>query len=173
MISDLEEVYSNQNSCGGVIEIIVKGAMAGLGEPVFDKIDALLAHALMSIGGVKGIEFGMGFGHSRMLGTESNDIPFINKDGNISFKTNHAGGILGGITTGEEIRIRVAVKPTPTVSIMQDTVDMKNIQETKVLFNTKNDVSLCARIYPVCEAMVRIVILDALLQHEAVNNLLC
>lgn len=167
MISDLRNVHENNNSCGGVIEIIVKGAMAGLGEPVFDKIDALLAHALMSIGGIKGIEFGMGFEHARMLGTETNDTPFIDNNGKISFRTNHSGGILGGLTTGEEIRIRVAVKPTPTVSVPQNTVDMKTMQDTKVLFVTRNDVSICTRIYPVCEAMTRIVILDALLQHRA------
>ena len=171
MISDLKDVSANNNSCGGVIEIIVKGTMAGLGEPVFDKIDALLAHALMSIGGVKGVEFGIGFDHAHMLGTETNDIPYINDHGNISFRTNNAGGILGGITTGEEIRIRVAIKPTPTVAIPQDTVDMKKMQDTKILFSTKNDVSLCTRIYPVCEAMVRIVILDALMQQRAIMNL--
>lgn len=171
MIYDLKNIYANNNSCGGVIEIIVKGAMAGLGEPVFDKIDALLAHALMSIGGVKGVEFGMGFEHAHMLGTDANDIPFINDNGGISFRTNNAGGILGGITTGEEIRIRVAVKPTPTISIPQNTVDIKKMQETNILFNTRNDVSICTRIYPVCEAMVRIVILDAILQHKSIHDL--
>ena len=170
MIEDLREVIQNNNSCGGVVEIIVKGAMAGLGEPVFDKMDAALAHALMSIGGIKGVEFGAGFKHASMLATEANDIPVIDDKGRISFKTNNAGGILGGLTNGEEIRIRVAVKPTPTIPLVQDTVDMKSLEQKKVIFNTKNDVSICARIYPVCESMVRIVMVDSILQNRAVQN---
>lgn len=171
MIADLSKVSADNNSCGGVVEIIVRGAIAGLGEPVFDKMDAMLAHALMSIGGIKGVEFGAGFQHAKMLGSEANDIPFVDNEGKISFRTNNAGGILGGITTGEEIRIRVAVKPTPTISMMQDSVDMKTNKETQIRFGTKNDVSICARVYPVCEAMVRIVVLDALLQNRAVGKL--
>ena len=168
MIEDLKKVKEENNSVGGVIEIIAKGVMPGLGEPVFDKIDANIAHGLMSIGGIKGVEFGEGFKFSEMLGTEANDIPSV-KEGNISFKTNNAGGVLGGITTGEEIRVRVAIKPTPTVLVMQNTVNMKTLEETKVQFSTKNDVSICTRIYPVCEAMVRIAILDAILQNKVIN----
>lgn len=170
MIEDLKKVKDEKNSAGGIIEIIVKGMMPGIGEPVFDKIDATIAHSLMSIGGVKGVEFGEGFELSKMLGTQSNDIPYIDGD-KIAFKTNNAGGILGGISTGEEIRIRVAVKPTPTVLVMQDTVNMKTLEETKVQFSTKNDVSICPRIYPVCEAMVRIAILDAILQNKAICSI--
>lgn len=168
MIEDLKSVKEKNDSAGGVIEIIAKGVKPGIGEPVFDKIDATIAYALMSIGGVKGVEFGEGFNHSKMLGTQSNDIPYTNGN-DILFKTNNAGGVLGGITNGEEIRVRVAVKPTPTVLVIQDTVNMKTLEEEKVQFSTKNDVSICPRIYPVCEAMVRIAILDAILQNKALN----
>ena len=171
MISDLEKVKEEKDSCGGVIEVIAKGVMPGIGEPVFDKIDATIAHALMSIGGVKGIEFGEGYNYANMLGSKANDIPYVEGD-NICFKTNNSGGVLGGITTGEEIRVRVTVKPTPTLQIVQDSVDMKTLKETKIQLNTRNDISICPRIYPVCEAMVRIAILDAILQNRAIQNLI-
>lgn len=171
MIEDLRKVKEEKNSCGGVIEIIAKGVMPGIGEPVFDKIDATIAHALMSIGGVKGIEFGEGNNYAKMLGTESNDIPYVKQD-KIRFRTNNAGGILGGLTTGEEIRVRVTVKPTPTLPITQDSVNMKTLEKTTIQLTTRNDVSICPRIYPVCEAMVRIAILDAILQNRAISDIL-
>lgn len=163
MIEDLLEVKARGDSCGGVVEIIARGVPAGLGEPVFDKLNATLAHALMSIGGVKGIEFGAGFEHARMTGTQSNDTPEFDPAGRVVFRSNNAGGILGGISNGEEIRIRVAVKPTPTVMVEQDTVDVGRIKNIKHKFTSRSDPSLCPRIYPVCEAMVRIALLDALM----------
>jgi chorismate synthase len=163
MMEDLLKVKSEGDSCGGVVEVIAKGVPAGLGEPVFDKLDSLIAHGIMSIGGVKGIEFGAGFEHSRMRGTESNDVPYFdNKAGKVRFKTNNAGGILGGISNGEEIRIRIAVKPTPTVMVEQETVDIKRMENVTHRFTSRSDPSLCPRIYPVCEAMVRMVLLDAI-----------
>ena len=166
MIDDLKIVKSNNDSCGGIIEIIVKGVMPGLGQPVFDKMDAILAHALFSIGSVKGVEFGAGFDSSKMLGSKSNDKPCV-LNNKIVFDTNNSGGILGGITTGEEIRIRVSIKPTPTISKPQQTINMKTLENMEVLFDTRNDVSICSRIYPVCEAMVRLCILDAILQNRS------
>jgi chorismate synthase len=164
MIDDLLKVKAAGDSCGGVVEVIAKGVPAGLGEPVFDKLDAMIAHGIMSIGGTKGIEFGVGFEHSRMRGSEANDTPFFDeKSGEIAFKTNNAGGILGGISNGEEIRVRVAVKPTPTIMRQQETVDIDKCENVTHRFTSRSDPSLCPRIYPVCEAMVRIVILDAFL----------
>jgi chorismate synthase len=164
MIEDLLNVKAEGDTCGGIIEIIAKGVPAGLGEPVFDKLEALLSHALMSIGGVKGIEFGDGFELARVKGSQSNDLPSINENtGEINFKTNRAGGILGGISNGEELRIKVAVKPTPTISKTQDTVNLDTMENSSVSYTTRNDPSICPRIYPVCEAMVRLVILDALM----------
>lgn len=162
MISEILKIKEEGDSCGGIIEIIARGVPAGLGEPVFDKLSALIAHGLMSIGAVKGLEFGAGFEHTKLKGSESNDIPYFDKDsGRIRFKTNRAGGLLGGISNGEDIRIKVAVKPTPTISIKQQTVDVGKLENTEVTFKTRNDPSILPRIYPVCEAMVRIAILDA------------
>jgi chorismate synthase len=164
MIQDLLDVKARGDSCGGIVEIIAKGVPAGLGEPVFDKLSATLAHAVMSIGGVKGMEIGEGFAHSRMTGSESNDTPWFDEQtGRIRFKTNKAGGMLGGISNGEEIRIRIAVKPTPTILIEQSTVNVDQRTNVTNTFTSRSDPSLCPRIYPVCEAMVRIALLDAVL----------
>ncbi|MFZ5987876.1 MAG: chorismate synthase [Bacillota bacterium] len=163
MMDELLKIKGEGDSCGGVVEIIARGVPAGLGEPVFDKLQATLAHAIMSIGAIKGIEFGAGFDHTKMKGSESNDTPYFDEDsGRVRFKTNRAGGILGGISNGEDIRIRVAVKPTPTINVQQDTVNMYKLQNVNVEFDTRNDPSICPRIYPVCEAMVRIALLDAI-----------
>lgn len=163
MIKDLIEVKATGDSCGGVVEIIAAGVPAGLGEPVFDKLSATIAHALMSIGGVKGIEFGDGFEHARMKGSEANDTPYYDeKSGEIRFRTNKAGGLLGGISNGEEIRIRVAAKPTPTILKPQATVDMVKRENISHIFASRSDPTICTRLYPVCEAMTRIAILDAI-----------
>lgn len=168
MIADILKVKEEGDTCGGVVEIIARGVPAGLGEPVFDKLSATIAHGIMSIGAIKGLEFGAGFEHATMKGSESNDEPYLDQDsGRVRFKTNHAGGFLGGITNGEEIRIRVAVKATPTVSVPQATVDMSKMENTTLEPITRRDPSLCPRIYPVCEAMVRIAILDALYMAKA------
>lgn len=163
MMEELIKIKNEGDSCGGVIEIIARGVPAGLGEPVFDKLQATLSHAIMSIGAIKGIEFGDGFEHTKMKGSQSNDIPYFDEaTGRVRFKTNHAGGILGGISNGEDLRIRVAVKATPTIKIKQQTVNMYKKENIEVEFNTRNDPSVCPRIYPVCEAMVRMALLDAL-----------
>lgn len=175
MIDDLLKVKAEGDTCGGVVEVIARGVPSGLGEPVFDKLSATIAHGIMSIGAVKGMEFGEGFGHSKMKGSESNDRPYYEEaSGKIKFETNRAGGLLGGISNGEDIRIRIAVKPTPTISIMQNTVDVNKLQNTKNEFKTRNDPSICPRIYPVCEAMVRIAILDAFIianGFRAISNI--
>lgn len=167
MIQDLLAVKAEGESCGGVVEVIARGVPAGLGEPVFDKLSATMAHGLMSIGGVKGIEFGAGFEHARMKGSESNDTPYYDEEsGRVRFKSNNAGGLLGGISNGEEIRVRVAVKPTPTIMIDQSTVNVGSLENVTNRFKSRSDPSICPRIYPVCEAMVRIAILDALLMFK-------
>lgn len=172
MIQDLLRVKEAGDTCGGVVEVIARGVPAGLGEPVFDKLSATLAHGLMSIGAIKGLEFGEGFGHSKMKGSEANDTPYLEENGEkIKFKTNRAGGLLGGISNGEDIRIRLAVKPTPTISIPQSTVNVNKLENTTVEFKTRNDPSICPRVYPVCEAMVRIAILDAYFMAFGYNSI--
>ena len=168
MKKDILKVKADGETAGGVIECIARGVPAGLGEPVFDKMNALLAHADCSIGAIKGIEFGAGFGVADMLGAESNDEAYVDKaTGKVRFKTNHAGGILGGITTWEDIRFRCAVKPTPTVSVPQATVNVEKMEDTILSPITRRDPSLLPRIYPVIEAMTRCVILDAIYMAEA------
>lgn len=168
MKEDVLKVKDIGETAGGIVECIAHGVPAGLGEPVFDKINAMLAHAVCSIGAIKGIEFGAGFGVADMLGSESNDEAYVDPEsGHVRFKTNNAGGILGGITTWEDIRLRCAVKPTPTVSVPQDTVDMGKVANTVLSPITRRDPSLLPRIYPVVEAMVRCTLLDAIYMAEA------
>ena len=163
MEEKIEEIRKNGDSCGGIVECRINGIPAGLGECVFDKLDALLAQAMLSIGAVKGIEFGSGFESSRMLGSEWND-QMKSKDGKAEFATNHAGGILGGISNGNEIVFRVAVKPVPSISQMQKTID-KNGNECDIEIKGRHDICLCPRIIPVVEAMAAIVIADLALQN--------
>lgn len=165
MITRILEIREAGDTCGGVIEVIARGVPAGLGEPVFDKLKATIAQGVCSIGAVTGIEFGGGFKAADMLGSEWNDQPYV-EDGCVRFHSNWAGGLLGGISTGEELRIRIAVKPTPTISKAQDSVDMSNMKAKKLAAITRRDISICPRIYPVAEAMIRCAILDALYMHR-------
>jgi chorismate synthase len=163
MEKKIEEVKIRGDTLGGIVEILVRGCPPGLGEPVFDKLEADLAKGLMSIGTVRGIEVGAGFRVARMFGSECND-PL----GPRGFEKNDAGGILGGISTGEEILLRVAVKPIPSIFLEQKTVDHSM---RSVSFKTlgRHDVSAIPRIIPVCEAMVAIVLTDHLLRHKALR----
>ncbi len=142
------------NSMGGVIECHITGLIAGLGEPVFDKLDAILAHAVMSIGAIKGFEVGAGFRSAMMTGFENNDQ--MNEEG---FITNNAGGILGGISTGESVILRMAVKPPSSIALPQQT---KHEDGTVVPIKTegRHDVCICPRVVPVVEAMCAIVLED-------------
>lgn len=172
MMEELRKVKVAGDSCGGVVEIVARGVPAGLGEPVFDKLSATIAHAMLSIGGVKGIEFGCGFEHARMTGSESNDTPYFDEEsGRIRFRTNYAGGLLGGISNGEDIRVRVAVKPTPTILKSQETADISKSENTSHVFASRSDPTICTRIYPVCEAMMRIVLVDALYMAEGYRSI--
>ena len=142
------------DSLGGIVEVRVTGCPAGLGEPVFDKLDADLAKAIMSVGAVKGVEIGAGFNAAGLNGSENNDP--ITQDG---FSSNRSGGILGGISNGEEIVLRAAVKPIPSISREQDTVDREG-RSAKLNLGGRHDMSAIPRIIPVLEAMVRIVLAD-------------
>ena len=156
---------SNGNSVGGIVEIIAKNVPPGLGEPVFAKLDAEIAKALMSIGAVKGVEFGKGFAVAKMTGKENNDEMFSEK-GKVKFKSNNAGGILGGISTGQDIVVRVAVKPTPSISQKQQTVD-KSGKNQEIVVEGRHDPCICPRIVPVAESMLALVLADAIAMQEA------
>lgn len=172
MIRDILAVKAKGETCGGIVELVARGVPAGLGEPVFDKLEATIAHALMSIGAVKGIEVGAGFRFASMLGSESNDEAYVDPEtGRVAFYTNNAGGFLGGISNGDEIRLRLAIKPTPTVSVPQKTVNVADMKDEILSPITRRDASLLPRIYPVCEAMVRIALLDAILMEKGYHAL--
>lgn len=157
MEARIGEVRAAGDSLGGIVEIHARGCPPGLGEPVFDKLDARLASALMSIGAVKGVEIGEGFGAASLLGSQNNDP--ITPDG---YGSNHAGGTLGGISTGMDIVARVAVKPIPSISKPQQTVTGDGTPTT-VEIKGRHDVSAIPRIVPVCEAMVLLVLADFML----------
>ncbi len=157
------DVKNKGDSVGGIVEIMAKGVPKGLGEPVFDKMDAELAKALMSIGAVKGVEIGTGFAAAKMLGSENNDP--IQATG---FTTNNAGGILAGITNGDDMIMRVAVKPIPSIRIEQKTIDQSGNQKT-ISIKGRHDISAIPRINVVCEAMVNLVLADHLLRQKAIS----
>lgn len=165
------EIKKEGDTAGGIIELVIHNLPGALGEPVFDKISALLSHAIMSIGAVKGIEFGVGFKCGNMKGSEFNDQPYLKKDGKIGFKTNNSGGTLGGLTIGEDIVMRIAVKPTPTVSVKQTTVNMKTMKEGELDPVTRRDPTLLARIYVVAEAMAACAVLDSLYMARAYDGI--
>lgn len=157
------QVKKMGDSIGGIVEILARGVPAGLGDPVFDKMDADLAKALMSIGAVKGVEIGSGFEAAAKLGSENNDP--ITPQG---FSSNNAGGILAGISNGDDIVIRVAVKPIPSILIEQKTIDASR-NPTTISTRGRHDVSAIPRINVVCEAMVYLVIADHLLRQRAIQ----
>ena len=159
--------YDNvDDSIGGIVECVVRGCPAGLGEPVFDKLDAELAKACMSIGAVKGVEIGAGFDVANMLGSENNDQMTVGE----KFLTNNAGGILGGISNGNDIVIRLAIKPTPTIAKKQKTIDIYG-NETEVELRGRNDVCIVDRVVVVVESMVAMTVLDFYLQNINVKNI--
>ncbi|CAH1203796.1 Chorismate synthase [Paenibacillus allorhizoplanae] len=162
MIEKIEQLASIGDSCGGIVECRIRGVMPGLGEPVFDKLDAELAKAMLSIGAVKGIEFGAGFSAASMLGSEHNDE--MDSDG---FLSNHSGGILGGISTGQEIIFRISVKPTSSISVAQKTLNV-NGEEQEIRTIGRHDPCICPRIVPVVEAMACLVLED-LYKRQAAN----
>lgn len=159
----IAEIKKLGDSLGGIVEIVATGCPAGLGEPVFDKLDADLAKALMSIGAVKGVEIGSGFEAARLTGSQNNDP--ITPEG---FITNRSGGILAGISNSDDIVARVAVKPIPSIAIEQDTVDLAN-KPAKIKIGGRHDISAIPRIVPVCEAMVRLTLADHLLRQKAIH----
>lgn len=160
----LVQCMNEGDSAGGIIECIIEGVPAGLGDPVFDKLDANLAKAIFSIGAVKGFEIGDGFEVANLRGSQNND-PFVMQDGSVSKKTNHAGGILGGISDGTPIVFRCAIKPTPSISATQHTVN-KNGEEIEISIKGRHDPIIVPRAVPVVEAMAAITLLDALLLNE-------
>jgi chorismate synthase len=168
MLEKVAALRQEGDSIGGIVEIIVKGVPAGLGEPVFDRLDADLAKALMSIPAVKGFEIGAGFEAARMRGSEMND-PFRMEGEKITSSKNNAGGILGGISTGLDIVCRAAVKPTPSISKLQQTVDLTTLENAEISIKGRHDPTIPPRMVPVAESMVALVLADHMLRSGFIN----
>lgn len=158
----LEECIQKQDSSGGIIECVVTGMPSGIGETVFDKLDARLAQAIMSIGSVKGVEFGDGFAVSKATGGANNDSFFIDKNGNIQKATNHSGGILGGMSDGSPLILRAAIKPTPSISQPQHTVN-KSGENIELSIHGRHDPVIVPRAVVVVESMVALTLIDMLM----------
>ena len=153
------------DSVGGVVECIVEGAPVGLGDPMFNGMENRIAQAVFAIPAVKGVEFGDGFEVAKRRGSENND-PFRVEDGRVVTATNHCGGILGGITTGQPLVVRAAFKPTPSIGTEQDTVDLRTMENTKLTIHGRHDPCIVHRAVPCVEAAVAIAVYDAYLQHK-------
>lgn len=166
MMALLDRCKEEGDSLGGTVEVISTGVPPGLGEPVFDKLDGDLAGALMSIGAVKAVEIGAGVECARMRASEMND-PIVPGDGWPRFSANNAGGILGGISTGEPIVCRISVKPTPSISKTQRTLDLRTGEPIEISVRGRHDPAIPPRIVPVAEAMVALVLIDHILRQRA------
>ena len=162
MIEEIEAARKDRDSVGGVIEAVVTGLPPGVGEPFFESVESALAHLLFSIPAVKGVDFGAGFRSASMRGSEHND-PFTVEAGRVATETNHAGGILGGITNGMPITFRVAVKPTASIAKPQRSVDLGTMRPTEIVVTGRHDPCIVPRAVPVVENAAAMAILDLML----------
>jgi chorismate synthase len=169
MIKLVEEVRDNGDSIGGVIKCVIRNVPVGLGEPVFDRLQADLAKAMLSINATKGFEIGSGFAGVGLRGSQHND-QFVLKDGEIRTKTNYAGGVLGGISSGEDIYFRVAFKSVSTISKTQTTLDI-DYNQVELTAQGRHDPCVLPRAVPVVDAMAALVIIDHYLRHKAYSHL--
>ncbi len=164
------QAMNEGDSVGGIVEVIVRNPPAGLGEPVFDKLEADLAKALMSIGAVKGFEVGNGFEAARLPGSQNNDpIYFDKRSGRIRTRTNRAGGIAGGISNGEDIVVRIAVKPPSSIRKMQETTTLEGRPAT-ISVEGRHDPCICPRVVPVAESMVALTLVDHLVRQSLLGT---
>ena len=171
MVEASNKISSTGDSCGGVIEVIVTGVPVGLGEPVFYKLDAELGR-MLGIGAVKGVEVGAGFSVRDMTGFECND-QMRAEDGKVVFDSNNAGGITGGLTSGQPVIVRLTVKPTPTIDKPQHTIDKYTLENKGLAAITRRDATIVGRIWPVAESYTAMVVLDHLMMHggyQAMKN---
>jgi chorismate synthase len=158
----LDELRKSGNSVGAVVEVVASGVPAGLGAPIYGKLDTDLAAAMMSINAVKGVEIGAGMAAAELTGVENADEIFMGNDGRPSFSSNHAGGILGGISTGQDVVVRFAVKPTSSILTPRKTITVAG-EEAEIITKGRHDPCVGIRAVPVGEAMMASVILDHLL----------
>jgi len=162
-MGDVEEARRRGDSVGGVIECVAEGLPAGLGAPMFGGVENRLAAALFGIPAVRGVEFGAGFRVASLLGSENNDEYYI-ENGHVRTKTNRHGGVLGGVTTGMPLVLRVAIKPTPSIALAQRSVDLRTMEETGLVIGGRHDACIVPRAVPVVEAVTACVILDLMME---------
>ncbi len=163
MVDASNRISAQGDSSGGIVEVVATGLPTGLGEPVFEKLDAQLGK-MLGIGAVKGVEIGAGFAVKDMTGSECND-QIASEDGKVVFESNHAGGTTGGLSTGQPIVARLAVKPTPTIDKPQTTIDKYTLENRELAAITRRDPTIVGRIWPVAENYTAIVLLDNLMTH--------
>ncbi len=166
MLLEIEKARMDLDSVGGIVECAVTGLPEGLGGPMFDGVENRLAKAVFGIPAVKGVEFGEGFHAAKMRGSENNDAFYFDENGRILSKSNHAGGILGGITTGMPIVLRAAFKPTPSIARRQKTVNLETCENTEIEISGRHDPCVVIRAVPVVEAVCALAVLDMLLEGK-------
>jgi chorismate synthase len=164
MIDHIMDARKKGDSVGGIVEVVAQGVPAGLGEPVFDRLDADLAKAMMSIPAVKGVEIGIGFEAATMLGSQCNDV-FVTQGKKITTRTNNAGGILGGISNGADIVLRLVVKPTSSINKAQDTVTRQG-KKARIRVEGRHDPCVSPRAVPIAEAMVALTLIDHYMRNQ-------
>jgi chorismate synthase len=169
MVKACHVITKTGDSSGGIVEVTVTGVPTGLGEPVFEKLDGELGR-MLGIGAVKGVEVGAGFKVKDMTGSQTND-QLYSEDGKVKFMSNNAGGITGGLSTGQDIVVRLAVKPTPTIDKPQKTIDKYTLENTDLAAITRRDPTIVGRIWPVAESYTAMVILDQLMVHYGYQTL--
>ena len=165
MQAQIAQAKAEQDSVGGVIECVVEGLPAGIGDPMFGGLENRIARTVFAIPAVKGVEFGAGFAAARLRGSENND-PFCVENGKIVTKTNHCGGILGGISNGMPVVFRAAFKPTPSISREQDSVSLSRMEEAKLVIHGRHDPCIVPRAVPCVEAAAAIAVLDAVMERK-------
>ncbi|MCX7824426.1 MAG: chorismate synthase [Verrucomicrobiae bacterium] len=170
MYERILEITRAGDSSGGVVEVVATGVPAGMGEPVFKKLDGEFGR-MLSIGAVKAVESGAGYAVKDMTGSQCNDQMFA-KDGKVTFGSNNAGGITGGLATGQDIVVRLAVKPTPTIAKPQHTIDKVSLENAELAAVTRRDPTIVPRVWPVAEAFMAIILLDHYMQHVAFQSLI-
>ncbi|WP_312833354.1 chorismate synthase [Sedimentibacter saalensis] len=165
MQQEILKAKEEGDSVGGVAETIILNIPAGYGEPFFDSVESKISHMIFSIPAVKGIEFGQGFNITNMRGSESND-PYYTQDGNVFLKSNNNGGILGGITNGMPVVFRTAIKPTPSISKLQETIKISTMENTTLQISGRHDPCIVQRAIPVIDAAAALVVLDLIMERE-------
>lgn len=169
MLEEIEKAKAEGDSVGGIIECIITGLPAGIGEPMFDGIESKLSQIIYGIPAVKGLEFGSGFEGSNLRGSQNND-PYTIADGKVQTLSNHAGGILGGITTGMPLVFRAAIKPTPSIAKQQQSVSLKNRENQSLSIHGRHDPCIVPRAVPVMEAAAAIALFDVCLKNGLIKE---